>query len=138
MSPKSFSRWLKTFFGSVNSQKSASCGKRLPRKVRRWVPFLEPLESRDLFSANPFVLSINRATPASATVSASSVSYAVTFSKAVTGVDPTDFTLALTGGVTGPFAVSSWVGWAPVGWPSFLDLRRIVLPSVKQQTALEA
>jgi two-component system CheB/CheR fusion protein len=49
----------------------------------------------------------------------------------VMNLAPTD-----VGRPPGPFAVSSWVGWAPVGWPSFLDLRRIVLPSVKQQTAL--
>jgi GT2 family glycosyltransferase/Flp pilus assembly protein TadD len=52
------------------------------------------------------------------------------------GVAGLNLAEALVGLGPGPFAVSSWVGWAPVGWPSFLDLRRIVLPSVKQQTAL--
>ena len=45
----------------------------------------------------PFVQSINRTTPASATTSANTVSYSATFSEPMTGVDPTDFTLATTG-----------------------------------------
>jgi uncharacterized repeat protein (TIGR03803 family) len=40
---------------------------------------------------------ITRASPAALVTSASSVSYAVTFSKTVTGVDPTDFALTETG-----------------------------------------
>jgi len=56
----------------------------------------------------PFVQSINRSVPTGPTTNATSVSYAVTFSEAVTGVDPTDFTLALTGSVaaTTPAVVS--------------------------------
>ena len=42
----------------------------------------------------PFVQSINRTTPAGPVTNASSVSFTVTFSEAVTGVDPTDFQLA--------------------------------------------
>ena len=45
----------------------------------------------------PFVQSINRTAPASATTSANTVSYTATFSEPMTGVDPTDFSLATTG-----------------------------------------
>ena len=45
----------------------------------------------------PFVQSINRTTPIGPNDSATSVTYTVTFSKPVTGVDPTDFSLALSG-----------------------------------------
>jgi uncharacterized repeat protein (TIGR01451 family) len=45
----------------------------------------------------PVVQSINRTTPAGPVTSAGSVTYTVTFSKPVTGVDATDFTLALNG-----------------------------------------
>ena len=48
----------------------------------------------------PTVLSINRTTPAGPNTVDSSVTYTVTFSEPVTGVDPTDFALALTGTVT--------------------------------------
>jgi len=56
----------------------------------------------------PFVQSINRTTPAGPATNATSVSYTVTFSKPVTGVDPADFTLALTGSAaaTTPVVVS--------------------------------
>lgn len=55
----------------------------------------------------PTVLSINRGTPPGPNTVDNSVIFAVTFSEAVTGVDPTDFALAL-GGVTAttPVAVS--------------------------------
>ena len=46
---------------------------------------------------DPVVVSIARTTPSGSTTDASAVSYTVTFSEAVTGVDPTDFTLATTG-----------------------------------------
>jgi hypothetical protein len=56
----------------------------------------------------PTVLSINRTTPPGPFDSNTSVTYTVTFSKPVSGVDPTDFSLALTGSAaaTTPVAVS--------------------------------
>ncbi len=50
---------------------------------------------------DPFVQSINRTTPAGPVTNASSVSYTVTFSEAVTGVAASDFQLAMTGTATG-------------------------------------
>ncbi len=49
---------------------------------------------------SPFVVSINLVSPEVPVFSATSISYTVTFSEPVTGVDPTDFTLALTGSLT--------------------------------------
>ena len=49
---------------------------------------------------SPFVVSIDCATTDKPLFSAASVSYTVTFSEPVTAVDPTDFTLALTGSLT--------------------------------------
>src|SRR5204863_8854726 len=46
----------------------------------------------------PFVVSINRTTPAGPNTNAASVTFTVTFSEAVTGVDASDFQMALTGG----------------------------------------
>ena len=60
-------------------------------------PALEALEDRTLLSAWPVVQSINRTAPAGPVTNATSVTYTVTFSEAVTGVDPTDFPLAVTG-----------------------------------------
>jgi len=37
---------------------------------------------------------------------------------------------------TGLFVVSSWEDWDPLARPSFFDLRRFALPSLKQQIAL--
>ena len=48
----------------------------------------------------PAVLSINRSNPSGSTASGPSVTFAVTFSSAVTGVDPTDFQVTTSGGVT--------------------------------------
>jgi hypothetical protein len=45
------------------------------------------------------VLSINRGNPSGVVTSDSSVTYTVTFNEPVSGVDPTDFSLALTGSV---------------------------------------
>ena len=45
----------------------------------------------------PTVTSIDRTDPAGPTTNAGTVSYTVTFSEAVTGVDPTDFALVTTG-----------------------------------------
>jgi hypothetical protein len=47
----------------------------------------------------PYVLSIDRTTPSGPNTNASSVTYTVIFNEAVTGVDPTDFALALTGSI---------------------------------------
>ncbi len=46
---------------------------------------------------SPYVVSINRKSPASSTRNASTVRFTATFSQPVTGVDPTDFSLARTG-----------------------------------------
>ena len=46
---------------------------------------------------DPVVTSIDRTTPSGPITNASSVTYTVTFSEPVTGVDPTDFALATTG-----------------------------------------
>src|SRR5262249_13179891 len=55
----------------------------------------------------PTVQSINRSNPLGPTASASSVTYTVTFSESVTGVDATDFQLALSGlTATTPVVVS--------------------------------
>ncbi len=60
----------------------------------------DTLEDRTLLSAAfPYVVSINRASPPAAITNASSVSYAVTFSEAVSGVNLSDFQLALGGTV---------------------------------------
>jgi hypothetical protein len=56
-------------------------------------------------NTSPFVQSINRTNPAGPTANAGSVVYTVTFSEPVTGVDPTDFALALGGTVTAPTPV---------------------------------
>ncbi len=57
--------------------------------------------------ADPYVVSINRTTPAGPATGAGSVSYTVTFSEAVSGVAPSDFALALSGvTATTPVAVS--------------------------------
>src|SRR5207253_3101321 len=45
----------------------------------------------------PTVTSITRTTPAAATTNATSVTYTVTFSESVSGVDAADFALALSG-----------------------------------------
>jgi hypothetical protein len=58
---------------------------------------LEPLENRDLFSANPYVQAISLTT--TPITSASTVSFTVTFSEPVTGVDSTDFQPTVTGTV---------------------------------------
>src|SRR5213079_1240100 len=58
--------------------------------------------------AGPYVVSINRTTPAGASTTASTVVYTVTFNVPVTGVDAGDFALALSGNVAtgGPPVVS--------------------------------
>jgi membrane-bound inhibitor of C-type lysozyme len=64
-------------------------------------------QSYTVLQALPTVLSITGTNPAEATTSASSVTYTVTFSEPVTGVDPGDFSLALNGvSATTPVVVS--------------------------------
>jgi len=50
---------------------------------------------------DPSVVSINRATPVGPITTAASVSFTVTFSEPVTGVDPTDFSVPTTGSAVG-------------------------------------
>ena len=58
-------------------------------------------------TAHPFVESINRTTPLGPTTDATNVSFTVTFSEAVTGVDAADFQLVLGGTVApGPIQVT--------------------------------
>src|SRR4051812_46316440 len=64
----------------------------------RFSPRVEEMERR-LVPANPIILSITRSAPAKADTNATTVAFAVTFSEAVTGVDPTDFTVKSTGTV---------------------------------------
>ncbi|WP_164891087.1 T9SS type A sorting domain-containing protein [Botryobacter ruber] len=61
----------------------------------------------------PVVLSINRQSPASATVTATAVTFRVTFSEKVTGVDKGDFTITRTSGSVSGTLASNAV--APVG-----------------------
>src|SRR5258708_2204487 len=72
-----------------------------PRKQRRRCHVsplhLERLETRTLPA--PVVTAINRMTPAAAETSASSVTYAVSFSTSVSGVDATDFKVTTAVGV---------------------------------------
>ncbi len=93
------SRWIKKLFGIKTVPAKARSGEHRPRQARRGNLLLEPLETRELLSANPLVQSINLTTPAGPITNASSVSYTVTFSETVTGVDLTEFALAKTGTV---------------------------------------
>jgi hypothetical protein len=61
-------------------------------------------------SSPPVVQSINRTNPVGPSAGPGSVTYTVTFSEPVTGVDPSDFVLALTGNVTGDSPVISGSG----------------------------
>ena len=54
----------------------------------------------------PTLLSINRLTPSATTTNASSVTFAVTFSEPVTGVDASDFTLNRPGGASNTTAAT--------------------------------
>ena len=57
----------------------------------------------------PTVISINRQSPATANTAASSVTYRIIFSEAVTGVNPTDFSMVVTGTVAGNLASNAVV-----------------------------
>jgi Bacterial Ig domain/FG-GAP-like repeat/Matrixin/FG-GAP repeat/PKD domain len=99
MTANPLSQWIQKTLGRKPEQH---------RNRRRLVPlcnqrarlFLEPLESRDLFSANPQVLAVNPSSPSSLVTNASAVSFSIVFSEAVTGVNATDFQPATTGTVT--------------------------------------
>ena len=70
------------------------------RSRHRHRPVVEALEERNLLSGiSPFVQSINRMTPAGTVDNGPSVSYAVVFNEAVTGVVSTDFQVVTTGTV---------------------------------------
>src|SRR5579859_4938486 len=66
----------------------------------------ERLESRLLLATGPVVESINRVSPAVPLTSSPTLGYIVIFSEPVTGVDPSDFSLSLTGSVTATTPVS--------------------------------
>src|SRR5262245_41467980 len=90
-------RWLRGT-GTPVAQDKRRKGK--AKGLRRFgsAPRLEELERR-LVPTSPTVLSILRTVPLGPATNATSVSYTATFSEAVTGVDATDFQLALTGTV---------------------------------------
>src|SRR3954451_11852326 len=75
-------------------------------KNRKQLAF-EQMEDR-LTPATPVVLSINPAAPTTTITNATSVTYAVTFGEAVTGVDAADFKVATNGTVqtATPFVVA--------------------------------
>ncbi|MGV3502252.1 MAG: T9SS type A sorting domain-containing protein [Adhaeribacter sp.] len=58
----------------------------------------------------PTVVSLNRQVPGVQTTNATSLTFRITFSEAVTGVDPADFSLALTGSTRGTIGTVSPVG----------------------------
>jgi hypothetical protein len=95
-----FLRWLKKTFDIQASQAGNHRGNRRHPPSGRCHLFLEELENRNLFSANPLVQSINLANPAGPLTGATSIAYTVTFSEPVTGVATKDFQLAETGTVT--------------------------------------
>lgn len=82
-------------FPLINRQGSPR--KRQRRGRSRWQPRLEGLEGRALLSSLPTVLSIKLADTTPINVWSPDVHYDVTFSEPVTGVDKTDFALALSG-----------------------------------------
>lgn len=88
-----WSRFLMRLFGT-----DAGHSVRKSSPLRRSIaPRLEPLEKRALLT--PHVLSIDRSVPASATTNSATVTYVVKFDQSVTGVDPTDFSIATSGTV---------------------------------------
>jgi len=88
--------WRQWLWKVLGDRRAGSVSCRVKRRPRLR-PTLEILEDRTMPSGVfPFVESINRTTPAGPTTNASAVSYAVTFSEPVTGVNPTDFQLATT------------------------------------------
>ena len=67
------------------------------RQVQCW----RRVENRTLPSAWPYVVSIDRTTPAGPITNAAAVNYTVTFSEAVTGVNSSDFQVVTSGSVMG-------------------------------------
>lgn len=100
MFTRSFSQWIKKSIGIMTGPRNARRRARRLQSTRFCKLRLEGLEDRAAPSANPTVQSIDRTAPLGPTTSASGVDYTVTFSESVTGVDASDFQLALTGGVT--------------------------------------
>src|SRR4051812_47965126 len=77
---------------------------RKPAEGRK--PLMELLEDR-LTPAAPTLLSIARSSPSQAQTNASAVTFAVTFSEPVTGVDQSDFQIVTTGSlISNPLQVS--------------------------------
>ena len=96
-----FTRWLCKFL-KMAVRKRISAGQRLgdnKSSRRLFHPLFEQLEARIVPSVDPFVESISCTAPAGPNTNATSVSYTVTFSEAVTGVNAADFKLALGGTV---------------------------------------
>jgi hypothetical protein len=89
------SLWLRGLKRLRASGAGLCAGLSTNRRHRRGAPLVEELECRRVPAA-PVVLSIDRASPGPNT-SASSVTFAVTFSESVTGVDAADFVVAPTG-----------------------------------------
>ena len=90
-------RWVRRAWYALEC---ADCPPRAVRWRAAAALRLEELESRltpSAFPAYPFVASIQRTDPVGPVTAVGTVGFTVTFSKAVTGVDPTDFRLAATG-----------------------------------------
>lgn len=91
---------------------SQSAGRRYRRANVSRYHNVEPIDSLErrvlLAGVSPVVQSILRAVPSTAETSASSVSYLVTFSAGVTGVDASDFRAIASGGAAdaGPIVVT--------------------------------
>jgi hypothetical protein len=93
------SLWLRGLKRLRASGADLCAGLSTNRRHRRGAPLVEELECRRVPAA-PIVLSIDRASPAGPNTSDSSVTFAVTFSEPVTGVDAADFVVATTGFVS--------------------------------------
>ncbi len=89
-----FERWIKRALFSTRTARMGSTRSGMKRKRLS----VEALEER-LVPAAPHVLSINYLNPATEDTGAASVTYALTFDQAVTGVAASDFKLVLIGGV---------------------------------------
>jgi len=91
--------WRQWLWKVLGPRRAGSVSCRV-RARPRFHPSLETLEDRTLPSGGvPFVQSINRVFPTGPTTNATSVSYAVTFNEAVTGVVASDFMVTTDGSV---------------------------------------
>src|SRR3954469_2491589 len=81
---------------NIDVKKQLSSSK--SRRLKKCSPRFEELEDR-LTPAAPAILSINRLVPAEPLTDATSVSFAVAFDQAVTGVDASDFRVLKGNGV---------------------------------------